>query len=357
MLVLILLETLLLVQESDAEFVAGVTRRVRESIEASFANAEDSKRRLYAEKLTAQLLAFPSRERVGLILAGLPKIADYFGDEVSSLARRSPPGHPLPKELLSEGYDLYSNILDAEVARALRSGRTPAEKEQAMRQLDRIIAEVREVAYQKVVGPARDQLVDEEMRTLRDGWLRSMDSPFHAVLAAPLSDSDLQAVLSNLREKTEPLPPIAATPEALQDPKKSARNAVSALFAELRRAGALMTKLSYADQPDFTSLETQWREKAERKLEELRALEEADRLSPQVPEPSTGTSGRRRNASPGPAAGIPNAPSPEPIHAPVPKSTSGNERGGRSGPQTLLTVLILGGMSILIYLVMRRKAT
>ena len=133
----------------------------------------------------------------------------------------------------------------------------------------KILETARSVIHEKLQGSGSEVLIDTELESLRSGWVKGLDSPYHSVMAAPLNEADLQVVFAAIREKAQPHETMNVATADLQDAKLLSAKGVPALFSAVREACALMTKFSYKGQPDYSAIEDQWKARAQLKVQEL----------------------------------------------------------------------------------------
>jgi hypothetical protein len=340
-------------QESDLE------GRVRQIVDQYFAPLPEARRRFYVERLVVALSGSSSPKHRSLVVEGLPKVARYFADEVDYYQRRAPSGHPLPPALIEEGYELYAEVLEAEVARAARSERSEADRRGAAEQLTRVVQEASSALKERLPGEAGSSYVDAHCERLLRGWLGQLDSPYHSIIHTPLAPGELQEVLVQIRKKAESFPATTLSEAEFADEARLNQVGVRRLFDDVRNAIAWVTKFSYKGQPDFGAREQEWQSKARAKLDELVSLDASGDAAPAASPPRTAI-GQLARGEPGGAGKIrtpanadtppPPLPAGERRHAPV-------REEGNSGIRWAAVILIALLLGIGFRLVrVRRKA-
>lgn len=174
-----------------------VEERVGSALETSFRSAPESLRRESRARLSALFRSSPSPARV---LDALPEEARRHARRVDS-HREALGWRPGLEAKFAEGYALRLAALEESVRKALGRSTSPETRSTQHRQIDTLASVAREALSSRLPGPTGEALVDRMLDSFKTTRKASLDLPFDGFLPAPLSPSDLDAVLESIRAK------------------------------------------------------------------------------------------------------------------------------------------------------------
>jgi hypothetical protein len=180
-----------------------IEERVRSALESSFGAAPDELRRDFVARLSVLFRSSPPAPRV---LDGLPEAAREHSERVDA-HRKELGSRPEFAATIAEGYSRQLAALEQRVRQVLSRPTSEETRSDQLRQIDTLISAARRTLSTRLPGAAGEGLVDRELDTLQRTWKASLDRPFASLLPAPLSPSDLDAVLRRILDQ-EGRPPL-----------------------------------------------------------------------------------------------------------------------------------------------------
>jgi hypothetical protein len=292
-------------------------RQVQEIIDRYFIGVGAERRREYALKVRVSLRQCRSPKQASELMEALPQLADSYASSVADY-KRMLPNLDQHRDLVLKGFDLFADQMAGVVARAARRDPSEASHHRMVQQIEGIVAEARQVLTERIRGPAAAKYVDGELGRLRESWIRSLDSPFHAVIDTPLTAEEYAQVLLEMRQVAQVFTPVMLTDDDLLNRERLRETGVEDLAARVREKAHLASTLCYKDQGDSADREREWISQVKAKVREhQRQLARAEAQG----RPST-------SFSEGSAAPSPTDPPPPDAAPPGKKSGAADKKDG-----------------------------
>lgn len=264
-------------------------------------------------------------DRRSRLLAELPGALIYHAEAVRS---RSMPAIPSadgtvvsrPQEgLLKTGFALQADYLVERVRRASSRRESPELGAACVRQVEGLADAVRSTLKSVLLGEAAARVLDARVDSLRKSWVSSLTSSCNAFLDQPLSPSDYERVLAEIRAAPGEFTPFE--PQAVE--LEEGGRGMGDLISRVREAAYVATRLCYRSYESFEREFTEWERAADAELGRL--------LAALPVEEGVRDSGRRRIPVPHPS---PEGSPPPPVGGPRPllSRRAPSHSAGRAGP-------------------------
>lgn len=281
MIVVLLLPLLLNAQ--DALSAGELRERIQRTIDTYFPEVSPERRKVYTERLAQPLLTTTTPEKTKEILAALPQLASHHASVMDDYKRRSRLFVP-PRDLILEGFDVQVDQMAGGIGRALRRDRSAAALAAESAQVEAIMSATKQVLREKLPGELGATYAERQIEPFREGWLKSLETPFNSVLHAPLTTDQVDSVISEIRRSVQNVIPVELTEEMLFKPDLLRTAGVHRIVQTVRNTMYKASQLSLGDEPRLATAEKEWVAKLDAAQdaffrEERRKHEEAKRAS------------------------------------------------------------------------------
>lgn len=217
--------------QADEPMRAGVARLV----DQHFPSPDPALRGQWTDRITRSIGTVSDPSVHQALVKELPSAFVYHAS-YSLQYRMLGKGFPVPEDLLREGYPLQIDYLEARIDRVAR---TPwsLEREQAIAgQIEVLCTSAKEILKERLQGPVADKLVNEQVENLRSAWKDSLTTPLSRFVDAPLTATQLESVIGDMRSKVAARTPIELTPEDAADPKRLEKLGVGQALFDVQEA-------------------------------------------------------------------------------------------------------------------------
>ncbi|MBI3856953.1 MAG: hypothetical protein HY293_14795 [Planctomycetes bacterium] len=268
-----------------------LTRQIEGILDQHYGSFPKERRPEFARRIASAIGQAPP-ERVPKLIEALPQLSGY-SESVLSFYGRQADGSKALEELLAGGHGIFADQMEVIVNRAARREESDAQRSAVEAQIGRIFASGREFLKDRLAGEAAARFIDGEMLGLEKGWKETLDRPFNAVMDAPLTPSNLDRVIHEMRIAAQSFDRVVIEEKDFGDPKRLAALGVPQLVAKVREAAYLATRLCFPDRALSVQRERLW-------IKEFEALrdQERRRTEPSAPAPETPSPARADAYSP-----------------------------------------------------------
>lgn len=243
-----------------------IRTRVDEMVDSHFIGLAPSVRKSFANRISGLLLDPKLAKRAAEILKEkeLLSAVKYHTSVVRDCTEPADTSKPEIAKLLQEGYEIQVDYLAVRITRALKTEHSDRDRVLLREQVSTLVATARETLKGKLLGDTAAGKIDRVMNLVREEWTAALESPLHSPLDRPLSPTDMEKVLSDIREKAASFTAITPTEEDFSDQLRTQSLKIGNLMHDVREAIYGVGRICFSEFNPIQTREDDWRRRVKK---------------------------------------------------------------------------------------------